>query len=502
VSFDVVIPTTGRASLARLLEALAAGDGPPPERVVVVDDRPPHEGGGLGGAIPDALRPSICLVRGDGRGPAAARNRGTRAGRATWVAFLDDDVVPDPGWRRELVRDLADAGERVGAVQGRVHVPAPGDRPPTDWERNVIGLEDARWATADMAYRRAALEATGGFDERFPRAYREDTDLGLRTTAAGWAIARGRRTVCHPVGPATWRTSVRKQAGNADDALMDRLHGPGWRERGGAPRGRRRAHLATAGAGAAALALAGTGRPRLAAPAAAGWLAGTGELALRRILPGPRTPEEVATMAATSVAMPFAAATWWLRGATRARRIADVRPAPPLRAQAVLFDRDDTLVHDVPYNGDPARVEPVPGAREALERLRAAGIATGVVSNQSGVARGLLEPAQVDAVNARVEELLGPIGTWQLCPHAPEDGCDCRKPGPALVERAAAELGADPSRCVVVGDIGADVGAALAAGARAVLVPTARTRVEEVHAAPQLAPDLTAAVDLVLGGAA
>jgi histidinol phosphatase-like enzyme len=77
---------------------------------------------------------------------------------------------------------------------------------------------------------------------------------------------------------------------------------------------------------------------------------------------------------------------------------------------AVLFDRDGTLVRDVPYNGDPSRVEPMPGARAALDRLRAAGVRTAVVSNQSGVARGLLTRDQVDAVNARVEEVLGPLG--------------------------------------------------------------------------------------------
>ncbi len=172
------------------------------------------------------------------------------------------------------------------------------------------------------------------------------------------------------------------------------------------------------------------------------------------------------------------------------------------RPAAVLFDRDGTLVVDVPYNGDPARVELVPGAREALDRLRAAGIAIGVVSNQSGVARGLLTEEDVRAVNARAEELLGPVGTWQYCPHGPEDGCDCRKPAPGLVRRAAAALGTTPERCVVVGDIGADVGAARSAGARAVLVPTSRTLREEIDAAPQIAPDLTAAVDMLLGSPA
>ncbi len=170
---------------------------------------------------------------------------------------------------------------------------------------------------------------------------------------------------------------------------------------------------------------------------------------------------------------------------------------------AVLFDRDGTLVRDVPYNGDPESVALVDGAREALARLRAAGVPSGVVSNQSGIARGLISEAQVRAVNARVEELLGhPVGPWAWCPHGPDDGCGCRKPAPGLIRRAAAALGVDPSDCVVIGDIGADVEAARAAGARAILVPTPVTRAEEVAAADEVAPDLLAAVERALGSAA
>ena len=169
--------------------------------------------------------------------------------------------------------------------------------------------------------------------------------------------------------------------------------------------------------------------------------------------------------------------------------------------RAVLFDRDGTLVHDVPYNTDPDLVAPVDGAREVLDDLRRRGIALGVVSNQSGVARGLITPAQLAAVNARVTELLGDLGSWQVCPHGPEDGCACRKPAPGMVLAAAAELGVDPAACVVIGDIGADVGAALAAGARAVLVPTPVTRPEEVAYAREhalVATDLRDAVRLCL----
>ena len=207
-------------------------------------------------------------------------------------------------------------------------------------------------------------------------------------------------------------------------------------------------------------------------------------------------------MAATSAVLPAAATVHHLRGRMRARRVLRDRslaPRPSPRPDAVMLDRDGTLIVDVPYNGDPERVEPVAGARAAVSRLRAAGLALAVVSNQSGIARGILTPAQVAAVNARVEALLGPLGPWLVCPHGPGDGCDCRKPRPGLVLAAAARLGVDPERCAVIGDIGADVQAARAAGARAVLVPTAVTREDEVRAAPELAGTLGEAVDLLLG---
>jgi D-glycero-D-manno-heptose 1,7-bisphosphate phosphatase len=163
---------------------------------------------------------------------------------------------------------------------------------------------------------------------------------------------------------------------------------------------------------------------------------------------------------------------------------------------AVLFDRDGTLVEDVPYNGDPRLVRPVPGAREALDALRARGLRVGVVTNQSGVARGLLTTGQVRSVHERVTELLGPFDDFRFCPHAPDAGCECRKPAPGMVNQACAALGVRPADTVVIGDIGADVQAAMAAGARAVLVPTPVTLPEEIAAAPVLAVDLPTAARL------
>ena len=476
---DVVVPTLGRSSLEALLAALTGFPG----RVIVV-----HDGSG-----PVPHRPGVEVIQGPRRGPAAARNAGWRAARGDWVVFLDDDVVPDARWVEQLLEELGAAPPNVAGIQGRIVVPLPSHRAPTDWERNVAGLERARWATADMAYRRDVLARLGGFDERFRRAYREDADLALRVERAGYRLERGVRTVSHPVGPAGRWVSLRLQAGNADDTLMRRLHGD-W-QRADEPRGRFRRHLAVTAVGAGALAALALGRSRAAQALGAAWLAGSVEFAWMRIAPGPRTADEVSTMVVTSALIPPLAVAYRLAGTIRSRV-----PRPLARPPAaVLLDRDGTLVEDVPYNGDPARVIPIAGAREALDRLRAAGVPLAVISNQSGVARGLLTAEQVEAVNRRVEELLGPLGPWAVCLHGPDDGCECRKPRAGLVRQAAEALGVDPSRCAVVGDIGSDVEAARSAGARAVLVPTPRTRREEIEAAPEVAPDLDAAVDILLG---
>ncbi len=511
-AYEVVIPSVGRPSLLTLLDSLAAAGEPQPTLVHVVD--------------------------GTGRGPAAARNVGWRAATTPWVVFLDDDVVVPPGWCSVLAGDLAQLGYRAAGSQGRIRVPAGGGEGAGDWARNVTKLETATWATADMAYRRRVLAAVGGFDERFPRAYREDADLGLRVVGAGWTIEPGRRVVLHPVRSAPPWVSVRAQRGNADDALMRRLHGPGWRDRARTGRGRRPLHLAaTAGwllaaaAGAAALSCSFWGRGaseltrtvprigRLRTLAGAGLAVGSGltaELFGHRLRGARRQagesgarlgPGEIAWLAVTSAAIPPAAAWHAGRGWVRARRLVPSLPTPAGEPAgryaeppaAVLFDRDGTLVDDVPYNGDPARVRLRPDALPALARLRAAGVKVGLVTNQSGVALGLIRPDQVEAVNARLAELAGPFDTVVWCPHGPADGCGCRKPAPGMVLEAARALGVPPERCAVVGDTGADVGAALAAGARGVLVPNDVTAYAEIEAASETAADLVAAVDRLLG---
>ena len=487
----IVVPTLGRPSLAVLLDALARGTRRPQHSVVVVDDRPEATG-----ALPVDGPLDVVVLRSGGRGPAAARNLGWREARTPWVSFLDDDVVPNPDWYACLLDDLDAAPPEVSGSQGRLRVPLPTDRRPTDWERSTRGLETAPWITADMSYRRSVLAEVGGFDERFPRAYREDADLALRVTAQRGRLVRGQRSVTHPVRPADDWASLRQQAGNADDMLMNRLHGRAWRERAGAAPGRRPRHIAITAAVALALILAGRRRWGPAALAALGWAAGTAELAWARIQPGPRDGDEVRRMLLTSATIPVAATWHTVRGAWQHRGATAWRGAPDV----VLFDRDGTLVHDVPYNGRPELVRPVAGAEDALDRLRRAGVRIGMVTNQSGVARSRLTGEQVAAVNRQVEAQLGPFDTVHWCPHGPDEGCQCRKPAPGMVWQACTDLGVDPSRCVVVGDIGADVQAAEAAGGVGILVPASATRREEVTAAAQVHPDLGSAVTAILAG--
>jgi glycosyltransferase involved in cell wall biosynthesis len=320
---SIVVPTLGRPTLHALLEALPVE---PDWEVILVDDRPDQTSPLT---LPAMLSGYPKVVSGRGAGPAAARNLGWRAARAPWVVFLDDDVRPEPDWAARLAADLA-VPDGVGGVQGRLSVPLPAHRRPTDWERCTRGLVDGWWITADMAYRQAALEAVGGFDERLPRAFREDSEIAYRVTRAGWRLVRGERRVVHPVRPEGRWISVRVQRGNADDALLHRMYGPRWRELLGVPRGRRRLHAATTAAGCLALVCAASRLRRPALAAAAGWLGLTAQFAAARVKPGPRTPSELVTMALTSAIIPPLATGHWLQGWVRWR---GARPISPLRSR-------------------------------------------------------------------------------------------------------------------------------------------------------------------------
>jgi D-glycero-D-manno-heptose 1,7-bisphosphate phosphatase len=173
----------------------------------------------------------------------------------------------------------------------------------------------------------------------------------------------------------------------------------------------------------------------------------------------------------------------------------------------VLVDRDGTI--DRCDAGDyilsPDRVELLPGAAEGLRLLREAGLRLAVVTNQAAIGRGWIDPPALDAIHARMTELLSARGAdgiegIYVCPHRPEDECGCRKPAPGLAVRAAGELGFDLSRSFVVGDRAADVELGRRVGATTILVRTgqhAGDRFEEL--AHHVAADLVEAAAIIAG---
>ncbi len=187
---------------------------------------------------------------------------------------------------------------------------------------------------------------------------------------------------------------------------------------------------------------------------------------------------------------------------------------------AVFLDRDGTLIYETGYLGDPAGLVLYPGAAAALAQLSAAGFALVVVTNQSGVARGLFGEQDVARVHARLRELCGAAGARLdlvlYCPHHPTAGlgryksdCDCRKPKPGMFLRAARALGLDLSHCHAVGDAVRDAVAARDAGVRGLfLVATGKGHAEREQLASagldgcRLVPDVGAAARAILGGLA
>lgn len=165
--------------------------------------------------------------------------------------------------------------------------------------------------------------------------------------------------------------------------------------------------------------------------------------------------------------------------------------------KAVFFDRDGTLIVNVPYNGDPEKVTLMPGAVECCRRLHAAGFALFIISNQSGVGRGLITEEQVSLVNERTLDLLGRelFTAVYYClddPNRPISGC--RKPSPHMLLAARKEYGVDLGASFMVGDKEEDVLAGRAAGCRTVrLLQEAGT-----SAADCVAASLSEAVEWIL----
>jgi len=314
---SVVVPTCGRPTLLqRCLQALVrqtlSGDA---YEIVVTDDGHSDETRALVARI-DAANPGgprVRYVRSQAprSGPATARNAGWHAAHAPVIAFTDDDTIPSREWLREGLRAVQPG---VAAVTGRTHVPLP--PAPTDWERNTAGLERGEFITANCFVRREVLEDAGGFDERYRRPWREDSDLhftilerGLRIEQAPLAL------VIHPVREAPWGVSARIQQNVYFDALLFKKHPQLYRTRisSGPPL---RYYFAV---GALAVGIIGAigGMPFVAAGGLGAWLLWTLGFTAYRLRGASLSPRHIAEMLYTSAVIPPLALYWRIAAALR-----------------------------------------------------------------------------------------------------------------------------------------------------------------------------------------
>jgi glycosyltransferase involved in cell wall biosynthesis len=257
------------------------------------------------------------------QGPAAARNQGWRQADSHLIAFTDDDCEPDPRWLAEGVAALSHAD----AAAGKVIVPLP--ESPTDYERDVAGLERGRFVTANCFVHRQALEATGGFDEQFGSAWREDSDLECMLLTLGKRITPvPEAVVLHPVRPERFGISLRQQKKSQYDQLFRRKH----------PRRASEIMLTYPwwyGVAVAALVVtilaATTGQSALGVSAFLLWLVCTLCFTARRLRGTSKRPRHLLEMLFTSALIPpwsifYQARGWWR-----------FRGCPPFRPQETSF---------------------------------------------------------------------------------------------------------------------------------------------------------------------
>jgi GT2 family glycosyltransferase len=313
---SVVVPTYRRPDLLdRCLAALTAQELDPAAVEIIVADDAGSEAtrrqvAGWAARAAVAIR---YTTPAGAHGPAAARNAGWRSARAPVIAFTDDDCQPDPRWLAEGIAAI-EAG--AAAVAGRVVVPLP--ERPTDYQRDAAGLERAEFVTANCFVRRDALEAVGGFDERYSAAWREDSDLHFSLLERGLSVVRvPSAIVVHPVRPARWGVSLRQQRKALFNALLYKKFPARYRRqiRAWPPWGY---YTSVAALAAAAIAAAG-GRTGAALGATVVWAALTARFCARRLRHNSLAPGHVAEMAVTSALIPPLSVFWRLYGALKFR---------------------------------------------------------------------------------------------------------------------------------------------------------------------------------------
>jgi GT2 family glycosyltransferase len=319
VQVSVVVPTCGRAELLnRCIAALTLQSiGPSAYEIIIVDDSPSQATAEIVAGWTERMaqkRIDIAYIANHGpHGPAAARNRGWQAARASIIAFTDDDTVPTADW---LQNGLAKFDSNVDAIWGRIEMPLTGT--PTDYERDAQHLETAEFVTANCFCRKEVLNQIGGFDERFRFAWREDSDFYFNLLRRRANIVHAPQAVIvHPVRPAPWGVSISQQKKILFDALLYKKHPRLYREKIRATP-RWDYYLTVVSLAAAPTALL-SGAPGAAAVAGGIWLFMTGRLCRARLRNTAKTRSHVGEMMLTSVLIPPLAVFWRMVGAIRFR---------------------------------------------------------------------------------------------------------------------------------------------------------------------------------------
>ena len=430
---------------------------------------------------PDGAR-SCCA--GGARARRGAQRRLARGPRP-WVAFLDDDVVCRPGWRAPARRRPRAAGRRraaPGPDRGAAARPA-GARP--TGSATSPASRRARWATADLAYRRS----------RWPRSAASTSASRAPTARTPTSrCACGRRLAARPRRARSCIRSAGRR-GSASQAGGQRRRRPDARPaRARLARARRGAagaaarHAATA-AGAAAAGRRCRGRAGPRAAAGRRGLAATAELAARGSRPGRARATRWRRCSPPAPRCRRAPPGAVAAGSPRCARRRPARPAPPpwTRCSSTATARSSSTS---PTTATPSAWRRCRGARRAGPPARAGRPARRSSPTRAASPAGCSPREQVDAVNARVEELLGPIGPWPCARTAPATAAPAASRRPGWCSRGRARSASTGRLRVVIGDIGADVEAARAGRRAGVLVPTPTHPARGGRRGPEVARDL------------
>lgn len=314
---SVVIPTWQRPRLlANCLHALSRQQFPEKDfEVIVITDGPDTRT--IQAGIEVNMRNLSCFSLPQKKGPAAARNEGWARANGMLIAFTDDDCIPDENWLVSLWNAYCGLNKpRAAAFTGRVWVPLT--ETPTDYEKNTAHLETADFVTANCCCTREALAVTGGFDESFTMAYREDSDLEFKLIREGIPIYHvPEAVVMHPVRRAPWGVSIREQKKSMFNALLYKKYpnlyrqkiqaGPAW-------------HYYIILISFLCLIIAFALEWKwLAIAASALYLLFTGHFIVKRLSNTSKRFRHVMEMIFTSLVIPFASVYWTLYGAYKYR---------------------------------------------------------------------------------------------------------------------------------------------------------------------------------------